>query len=243
MRRYAPVGTWLATTLFLIFMVGWWVTSRFPDLTRYQPWLLARAAGVVSFVLLSLLVLVGLAMSQPTWKTRYYTTKRLLPWHRAGTLVFVAFLLTHILAIALDPYVAIGWVGALIPFQSEYRPIPVALGTLAWYFVIVLAFTAYAGRSLFGVKWLTIHRLAVVVYVLAWFHAVWTGSDALFLKPLYVISGTAVAMLLVARFWSTRPLRRKSPADKNREHGVGHEIKETRKEAFDTGNSKGKSGP
>ena len=210
MRRYIPIASWLTITVVLIFGSGWWVVQLNPLLVRTIPWMLARAAGLVAYVLLTVLVLVGLAMSQPVWQSRHQTLKRLMPWHRAGTLVFLAFLLTHILAIALDPYVAIGWAGAFIPFLSGYRTVFVAMGTLALYFVVVLAFTAQFSRPLFGIRWLTVHRFALITYGLSWVHAVWTGSDTRALEPLYAVSGLAVSLMVVVRYWDVRMSRRRS---------------------------------
>ena len=44
-------------------------------------WLAARAAGIVTFLLLTFQICVGLVLSHPTNKSTWKLSKRIFPWH------------------------------------------------------------------------------------------------------------------------------------------------------------------
>ena len=69
-----------------------------------------------------------------------------------------------------DPYAGVGIGGAIVPGLSEYRSVPVALGTLALYALLVTGLTARYTKLLPKGLWLKLHRLSLVVLALSWFH-------------------------------------------------------------------------
>src|SRR6478672_12323356 len=104
-------------------------------------WLAARAAGIVTFLLLTFQVCLGLVLSHPTNKSTWKLSKRIFPWHEHVWVFVMAFLLVHIVSLILDPYAGVGLGGALIPGMSAYRSPAVALGTMALYAFLVTAVT------------------------------------------------------------------------------------------------------
>ena len=92
----------------------------------------------------------------------------------------------HIVSLVVDPHAGVGVGGALVPGLSEYRSSAVALGTLATYALLVTALTARYTRLLPAGVWLKLHRLSLVVLVLAWMHGILAGTDSGALQPLYV---------------------------------------------------------
>ena len=114
------------------------------------------------------------------------------------------------LALVLDPYAGVGLGGAFIPGLSEYRNVPVALGTLALYAFLVTTLTARYTRLLPPGMWLVLHRFAMVVLALAWAHGVLAGSDSGALEPLYISTGLVVLVAAVYRYWIIRQ-RRSAP--------------------------------
>src|SRR6478752_6546433 len=135
-------------------------------------WLAARAAGIVTFLLLTFQVCLGLVLSHPTNKSTWKLSKRIFPWHEHLWVFVMAFLLVHIVSIVLDPYAKVTVIGALIPGLSEYRSSAVAIGTMALYAFLLTAISARWTKLLPSGMWLKIHRLSLVVWVLAWLHAV-----------------------------------------------------------------------
>ena len=61
---------------------------------------------------------------------------------------------------------------------SSYRSSAVALGTLALYALLITGVTARYTKRLPAGVWLKIHRLSLVVFVLAWVHGVLAGTDS-----------------------------------------------------------------
>jgi sulfoxide reductase heme-binding subunit YedZ len=181
-----------------------------PRAAQMWPWALGRAAGLVSFLLVTVVVLLGIWQSHP-WNRRWAGFSLVLS-HRAHvllTLFTLFFVLLHALSLALDPYAGVGFVGMLIPGAATYRSIPVALGVLALYAGLLTGITAGLGPRLGRRVWLPIHRWAVLILVAGWFHGVLAGSDTLQLRPFYAITGGAVLVLAVTRYLGARaPARR-----------------------------------
>ena len=167
-------------------------------------WLAARATGIVAFLLLTAQVALGLVLSHPTNKSTWKQSKRIFPWHENLWVFVIAFLLVHVVSLVLDPYGGVGIGGAVIPGLSSYRSSAVALGTLALYAFLLTALTARYTRLLPSGMWLSIHRLALVVWGLAWLHGILAGTDSNPLRPMYVASGIAVVAAGSYRFWVSR---------------------------------------
>ena len=170
-------------------------------------WLAARATGIVTFLLLTFQICLGLILSHPTNKSTWKLSKRIYPWHEHLWVFVMAFLLVHIVSIVLDPYAKVTVAGALIPGLSEYRSSPIALGTMALYAFLLTAITARYTKLLPAGVWLTIHRLSLIVFVLVWLHAVLAGSDSAELGLLYVGTGLAVVFSGAYRYWASRQRR------------------------------------
>ena len=146
----------------------------------------------MTFLLLTFQVALGLVLSHPTNKSTWKLSKRIFPWHEHLWVFVVAFLLVHVVSLVLDPYAGVGLGGAFIPGMSAYRSPAVALGTLALYAFLVTAITARYTKLLPAGAWLSIHRLALAVFLLSWLHGILSGTDSDALRPMYVGAGLAV---------------------------------------------------
>jgi methionine sulfoxide reductase heme-binding subunit len=215
-RRAGPAfhlsGRGTVILLAILGIVAVWATDQIiPATTDRQAqlrlWLAARAAGNVTLALLAFQISLGLILSHPTNKSTWKLSKRIYPWHEHLWVFVMAFMAVHIVAIVLDPYARVSVLGAFIPGLSEYRSSPVALGTMALYAFLITAVTARWTKLLPPGVWLSIHRLALVVFVLSWLHAELAGSDSSTLAWLYI--GTALAVLLSGfyRYWASRQRR------------------------------------
>ena len=170
-------------------------------------WLANRAAGNVALVLLTIQLSLGLILSHPTNKSTWKLSKRIFPWHEHLWVFVMAFLLVHIAATVLDPYAKVSVLGALIPGLSTYRSSAVALGTMALYALLITAISARWTKLLPPGVWLTIHRVSLVVFVLAWLHVELAGSDSGSLGWLYAATGIAVLLSGSYRYWASRQRR------------------------------------
>ena len=153
-----------------------------PATSEYQAqmriWLAARATGIVTLLLLTFQICVGLVLSHPTNKSTWKLSKRIFPWHEHLWVFLMAFLAVHIVSLILDPFAGVGIAGSFIPGLSSYRSSPVALGTLALYAFLITAITARYTRLLPPGAWLSIHRLSLIVFGLAWLHGILAGTDS-----------------------------------------------------------------
>jgi hypothetical protein len=167
------------------------------------PWILGRGLGLAAFVSLGALTVLGLWVHHP-WRlsTKGIKPITLLRVHSDMAATTVTLVIAHLTALALDPYAHVGWVGALVPWQSPYRPGPVALGTLALWMLVLVGVTAGLAGVIGGGRWLLVHRLGWTSFAAALLHGVTAGSDALRLRMIYLIAGILVGSVAITRAWA-----------------------------------------
>ena len=170
-------------------------------------WLASRAAGFTALGLLTLQIVLGLVLSHPTNKSTWRLSKRLFPWHENAWIFVLAFLGAHIVSLIADPYAGVSPIGAFIPGLSSYRSAPVALGTLGLWALLVTGATARYTKLLPPGAWLSIHRLSLLIFVLAWMHGLLAGTDSAPLLAFYVTTGALVLAAGAYRYWVSRAAR------------------------------------
>lgn len=179
--------------------IGFWSVSPLIGIDMPK-WVLARASGISSYLLMLLVTLVGLILSHPhraQWKWPSVVTR--LRLHVSLAMFTITFTILHLVVLALDEYAKVGWLGALIPMQSEYRTVPVTLGVIAFWSTVTAAVTAgLSGRFPAGKLWWPIHKVALAAFLMAWTHGVLAGSDTAGLLPLYMVTG---GLLLLTALW------------------------------------------
>ncbi|MHB1614094.1 MAG: ferric reductase-like transmembrane domain-containing protein [Actinomycetes bacterium] len=163
-------------------------------------WFLTRSTGVISFVLLTATVTLGLLSTLRTSSTRWprYLTQGL---HRNLSLLAVAFLAGHIVTTILDGYVPIGWANAVVPFDTGYRTPWLGLGTLAVDAIVVLVLTSLVRVRLGYRAWRAVHGVAYATWPLAVGHFLGTGTDrgTRWALGLVLLSGALVLGALAVR--------------------------------------------
>ena len=163
------------------------------------PWAIARALGITSMVSLTGLVVWGMWIRHP-WRRRVHLRPALVTRvHVSLAAATLVAALGHAVAIALDPYVAVGWMGALVPFTAGYRSSSVGLGVLALYGLAVVGLTARMAGSWVGRSWRSVHRIALVLFWAAWIHGLTVGTDSIALSWLYVAAGSLVVVTWVSK--------------------------------------------
>lgn len=167
-------------------------------------WFATRGAGIVSLVLLTAVVVLGITAAMrwqtPSWP-RFLTTG----FHRNLALTTLVFLAIHIITAVVDPFTALGWSAAIIPFSSAYRTFWLGLGVVAVYLLLAIVITSLL-RPLFGARvWRFIHWLTYAMWPIALVHGIGTGTDFRFSWMLF-IDGVCVTAVLLAVLWRmTRP--------------------------------------
>jgi methionine sulfoxide reductase heme-binding subunit len=140
-------------------------------------WFAARGAGVVSLLLFTLVVCLGvltvMRWQSPSWP-RFLTAEL----HRNLALLSVVFLAIHIVTAVLDPYTSLGFIAAAIPFTSSYRPVWVGLGVISVDLGFAVVATSLVRAHIGQRAWRAVHWLAYASWPLAIAHSVGAGSDA-----------------------------------------------------------------
>jgi hypothetical protein len=192
--------------LALVAVSGGWSAAVDEKTADMRLWFGSRAAGIVAYLLVTALAAFGLLLSHPSNKVEWKASKHLFPWHKHLAFFTLAFIAAHVVAIVADPYAGVGYIGWLVPGLSSYRTVPVALGTLGLFALLLTGITARFTGLLGAGRWLAIHRVALVAFMLAWVHGALSGTDTRALLPIYAVSGALVVLLAASRYW--RPLPR-----------------------------------
>lgn len=171
-------------------------------------WFTTRGAGAVSLCLLSLVVALGLlgavAGRNPRWPRFLVTTL-----HRNLALLGLVFLAIHVVTAVLDPFTALGWGAALIPWGASYRPLWVAIGVISLYLGAAVIVTSLLRRWLSYRAWRFVHWGAYALWPLAVIHSLGAGSDTRFL---WMDTVYTACFVMVAVFFVIRLARRRANA-------------------------------
>ena len=145
--------------------------------TTSATWLLTRASGAVSLLLLTATLALGIA-DVARWRTRGWPRFAIDALHRNLSLLAVAFVFVHVVTTILDTFVSIGPLAAVLPFSNGYKTFWLGLGALAFDLLLALMITGALRRQI-GVRiWRAVHWAAYACWPLALVHALGTGSDA-----------------------------------------------------------------
>ena len=167
-------------------------------------WLVARGSGLVAYALLAAAVIWGLLLSTKILDRT--VPARQLTWvHESLSLTAVAATLLHMVALGLEDFIDYGLRVLLVPGASGFRPVPVALGVIAFWTLAVVTPSFYL-RSKIGQKmWRTIHFATFGAFASAAIHGITAGTDSG--QPavivLYAVTVTLVLALTTLRIIRT----------------------------------------
>jgi methionine sulfoxide reductase heme-binding subunit len=167
-------------------------------------WYATRATGLMTLVLLTLTMVLGLATSSRT-KTPNWPGFVVQELHRRASIMAVIFLAIHVLSTVLDTYVHIGWIAVVVPFTSPYRRFWVGLGAIALDLMAAVFISSLLRSRLKPGTWRGIHWLAYASWPIALAHTFGMGTDSrehwvLALGALCIVSvGATAAWSLWAR--------------------------------------------
>ena len=141
-------------------------------------WYAARGAGVAAYLLLSTVIVVGLLLAgrstvpaQPRSAIVYV--------HRFGGLAIAAFLVLHVVTLAIDAWLPFSLTGLLVPFRSHIRWPWTGLGIIATELLAALGIAnALVRRRRIPYRfWRTLHYANWAVWLAATAHVVGAGTD------------------------------------------------------------------
>jgi DMSO/TMAO reductase YedYZ heme-binding membrane subunit len=172
-------------------------------------WYLSRATGVVSLAFLTASVLLGILTSF-RWSSPRWPRFVVEFVHRNVSLLVVVFVAAHVVIVISDSFAPIGWVDAVIPFVSAYRPLWLGFGAIAFDLVVALVVTSLLRHRLGYRSWRIVHWLAYLCWPVAVLHGLGTGSDTksgviLVLTALCVVAVLVAGALRVGAGLAGRP--------------------------------------
>ncbi len=164
-------------------------------------WYAARAAGIVAYLLLTAVVLVGVGLAGRV-------TVPLLPRfavtevHRFGSLLVGSFVALHVATIAIDAFLPFSPAQLAVPFLATYRPLWTGLGIVAAELLIAVAISNRLRTRLPYRTWRRIHYVNFAIWIGATIHGIGAGTDsrAPWLVAVYAVAIGSVAAVCSFRF-------------------------------------------
>lgn len=138
-------------------------------------WYTIRATGTVAYLLLYLSVMFGL-YSQ-VQKKRKKKINGVLYLHESLSNWALILTCGHLGILLIDSYTGFKWTELLIPFATTYETIPMALGILGFYFLILTMITSKLRKQIGYQRWRTLHALNPILYIFVTLHTLWQGTD------------------------------------------------------------------
>lgn len=162
-------------------------------------WYLSRGTGLVSLVLLTASVVLGIT-EVVRWASERWPRFVTAALHRNVSLLATAFIGVHIATAVVDGFAPIRWLDALVPFTSAYRPIWLGLGAVAVDLFLALIVTSLLRQRLGYRAWRAVHWAAYASWPLAVVHGLGTGSDSR-VQWVQLLDVVALAAVVAAVWW------------------------------------------
>lgn len=144
-------------------------------MTGQTAWFISRGTGLVSLLLLTGSMVLGLLTSG-----RYATVSTprfaVAAVHRNISLLALAFLAVHISTAILDGYVTLHWIDVLVPFASDYHPFWLGLGAIAIDLLLAVLITSLLRARIPLKVWLGVHWLSYLCWPIALAHGLGIGG-------------------------------------------------------------------
>lgn len=139
-------------------------------------WEIARAGGLLAYLLASASVVIGIILSLKLRSSRWprFLTTEL---HRFVTVLALVFTVIHGLAVWVDPFTGFSAGEVLVPFASHYRPLWLALGIVGGYLLLAVWASEYVRKWIGYAWWRRFHYVAFGVFALATLHGLGSGTD------------------------------------------------------------------
>jgi sulfoxide reductase heme-binding subunit YedZ len=154
-------------------------------------WYAARAGGMVAYMLLTAVVLVGLAMSGRE-RIDGWPRFALEDVHRFLGALTGLFISLHVFALAVDAEANLPLESLVVPFVSAYRPLWTGIGVVAAELLLALAVANRYRARISYQTWRRLHYLNFAVWTAATAHGIGAGTDTGSF-PFAVVYGAALA--------------------------------------------------
>jgi len=165
-------------------------------------WALGRGTGVVTLVLMTVSVLLGILTrsGRPALGLPRFAVSTV---HRNVGLLATVLLAVHITSLFFDPYAQLRLVDLVVPFLGSYQPFWQGLGTLALDLTFAVVVTSLLRHRIGLRTWRLVHWATYALWPIALAHGLGNGTDAAS-SWFLAISGTCAVAVAAALSWRVR---------------------------------------
>jgi hypothetical protein len=161
-------------------------------------WMLIRGSGLVAYGLLAGATIWGLVLSLGALSR---ATKSLTFVHESLSVGALLATVVHMVALYLHDYLEFTAEEILVPGTSDWRPVAVAWGGVAFYGMLILTISFYLRKQIGQRQWRLLHFGAFGVFAGGLVHGVMAGTDTSHpvVLGLYVATAAAIVVLTAMR--------------------------------------------
>ena len=184
-------------------------------------WYITRASALIAWALMTFSVVWGILLStrimrridNPGW------LRDLHSYLGGLTLIMVGL---HMVTLMLDEWLKFSFGEVLVPFVTDFKALPVALGILAFYVLLAVQGSSLLIARLPRKFWKGVHYASYATLILVALHAGWTGTDvgSLWYKIVAIILIGSATLAVVVRVL-TRSRSGRAPTAKAWTHKSG----------------------
>lgn len=164
-------------------------------------WYVSRATGVVSIVLLTVVLVLGMVTSGRR-RPHGESATIVVALHRWLSLGMVVFMVGHIATAIAETYVSVDLVSAVLPFTSGFETLWVGLGTLTVDILLAVLVTSLLRHRLAERTWRRVHLLSYALWPMALVHGLALGTASEPLLRGVTIACAAVGLGALTWRWS-----------------------------------------
>jgi sulfoxide reductase heme-binding subunit YedZ len=140
-------------------------------------WYLGRGTGVGALVLLTLSVCLGI-ITRSGRRLPGLPRFALTDLHKTAALTATGLLALHIGTLFFDPYAQLRLADVILPFQGQYRPMYLGLGTLGVDVLAAVVVSSLLRHRIGPRAFRAVHWLTYLLWPLALLHGLGIGTDA-----------------------------------------------------------------
>jgi len=158
-------------------------------------WAFGRASGVVSLILFTVSVLLGIVTrsGRPLPGLPRFSVTLV---HRNVSLLALVFLVLHVGTLLFDSYAKLNPIDAIVPFLGSFKPFWQGLGTVAFDLVVAIVVTGLLRRRIGQRAFRFVHWFTYAMWPIAVLHAIGNGTNGT--SGWYLLLSAASAVLVVA---------------------------------------------
>jgi len=160
-------------------------------------WYATRAAGLVTLLLLTASVLLGV-MTAGRFSSERWPRFLTAGLHRNISLLVLVFLALHVGTTVLDEFVSIPVITVFVPFVPGYKAFWLGLGAVASDLLLALLATSLLRNRLAYRLWRWVHWLAYACWPIGLAHGLGAGTDRATIWVFALTVGCAAAVAAAA---------------------------------------------